>query len=227
MTLELFTAIGRPRRRARSRSSLDERLLSFLFAGLLVYVAFTMARAATAPPGRAPTRGRPDADPASPTPTAGATDRPRPAVRRGLPRPQPRPRAWSERRRGRGLGAARDRRRDRQGPADEPGDGRPAPGRDGDQQHDDRHHRRPPARSSTCPRRASTRTSPARPRSACSSARPSGRASRTGSTSALPAALFVVVLGLHGVPDAAAGRPVTGAPASAWRPRQPDVAAER
>ena len=49
MTLELFTAIG-----ALVGGSiaflLDERLLSALFAALLAYVAFTMARAA----GRAP-----------------------------------------------------------------------------------------------------------------------------------------------------------------------------
>ena len=50
MTLELFTAIG-----ALVGGSiafvLDERLLSALFAALLAYVAFTMARAPAAPPG--------------------------------------------------------------------------------------------------------------------------------------------------------------------------------
>jgi uncharacterized membrane protein YfcA len=50
MTLELFTAIG-----ALAGGSiafvLDERLLSALFAALLAYVAFTMARAPAAAPG--------------------------------------------------------------------------------------------------------------------------------------------------------------------------------
>ena len=53
-------------------------------------------------------------------------------------------------------------------------DGRPAAGRDRDQQHDDRHHRVGQRRSSTSSAAGSTRTSPDRPRSACSSARPLG-----------------------------------------------------
>ena len=59
----------------------------------------------------------------------------------------------------------------RQGAGDEPRDGRPAAGRDGDQQHDDRDHRDGVARSSTSCATRSTRTSRARSRWACSSAR--------------------------------------------------------
>jgi hypothetical protein len=66
MTLELFTAIG-----AFAGGSiafvLDERLLSALFAGLLAYVAFTMARAPSAPPGPETTvvDDEPDGQPAA------------------------------------------------------------------------------------------------------------------------------------------------------------------
>jgi uncharacterized membrane protein YfcA len=60
MTLELFTAIG-----ALVGGSiaflLDERLLSVLFAGLLLYVAFTMARARTAPSPKGETTAPDDA----------------------------------------------------------------------------------------------------------------------------------------------------------------------
>jgi uncharacterized membrane protein YfcA len=72
MTLELFTAIG-----ALVGGSiaflLDERFLSFLFAVLLFYVAFTMARARTSATAAAPLEAdldvdpAPDLDPAPPT----------------------------------------------------------------------------------------------------------------------------------------------------------------
>jgi uncharacterized membrane protein YfcA len=71
MTLELFTAIG-----ALVGGSiaflLDERLLSVLFAGLLLYVAFTMARArsAASPTSAAATPG--DASGLAATADAGA-----------------------------------------------------------------------------------------------------------------------------------------------------------
>ena len=86
------------------------------------------------------------------------------------------------------------RRRDHQGAADAPRDGRPAPGRDRDQQPDDRHHRRRPARSSTCSTARSTRTSPGRRRSASSSGATVG--SRLGHRVDLRVLrlLFVVVL---------------------------------
>ena len=95
---------------------------------------------------------------------------------------------------GRRLGAARDRRRDRQGAADAPGDGRAAAGRDRDQQHDDRHHRRGQRDHLLPSAAASTRTSPGRPRSASSSARRPGRGSATASSVRYLRLLFVVVL---------------------------------
>ena len=112
-----------------------------------------------------------------PTPIAD-----RPAVPARLPGPQPRRRHRRIGRRGRDLGAARRRRRDHQGAADEPADGRPAARRDGDEQPHDRRDRVRLARSSTCCAAASTRWSPARPPSASSSAPRSGRGSRTAST---------------------------------------------
>ena len=48
MTLELFTACGALA--GGSVASVDERLLTFLFSGLLVYVAITMLQAQPAPP---------------------------------------------------------------------------------------------------------------------------------------------------------------------------------
>ena len=64
MTLELFTAIG-----ALVGGSvaflLDERLLSFLFAGLLGYVAFTMARPR---PGTSADEGTTEPGPVEPEP---------------------------------------------------------------------------------------------------------------------------------------------------------------
>jgi len=70
MTLELFTAIG-----ALAGGSiafvLDEQLLSALFAGLLAYVAFTMARAPAAPPG--PETNVVDDELDEPQPTASPT----------------------------------------------------------------------------------------------------------------------------------------------------------
>ena len=73
-------------------------------------------------------------------------------------------------------------------------DGRAAQGRDGDEQPDDRHHRGGVRGHLPAARPASTRTSPARPHSASSSAPRSPRAWRTGSTPAGCAMLFVVVL---------------------------------
>ena len=89
-----------------------------------------------------------------------------------------------QRRGGRHVGAARGRRRHRQGPGDAPRHGRAAPGRDGDEQPDDRRHRVGERDRSTCSAAGSTRSSPARPRSACSSARRSARGSPIGSTCA-------------------------------------------
>ncbi|MFI5292814.1 MAG: sulfite exporter TauE/SafE family protein, partial [Candidatus Limnocylindrales bacterium] len=69
MTLELFTAIG-----ALVGGSvaflLDERLLSFLFAGLLCYVAFTMARPR---PGTSADEGTTEPGPIEPEPGRPAT----------------------------------------------------------------------------------------------------------------------------------------------------------
>ncbi len=69
MTLELFTAIG-----ALVGGSvaflLDERLLSFLFAGLLGYVAFTMARPR---PGTSADEGTTEPGPVEPEPGPPAT----------------------------------------------------------------------------------------------------------------------------------------------------------
>lgn len=68
MTLELFTAFG-----ALVGGSLafllDERFISLLFAGLLAYVAFTMARARTALRSDEVPLGLEDAEPESSSPT--------------------------------------------------------------------------------------------------------------------------------------------------------------
>ncbi len=73
MTLELFTAAG-----ALVGGSiaflLDERWLAILFAGLLAYVAFTMARAGSPKTTDAPTPGVEDDDPISGAMASGATD---------------------------------------------------------------------------------------------------------------------------------------------------------
>ena len=94
---------------------------------------------------------------------------------------------------GRHLGPAGRRWRHHQGAADEPDDGCPIAGRDGDEQPHDRDHggRR---RSSTCSAARSIRTSPDRPPSASSWAPPSVPGSPPGSTCATCGPLFVVVL---------------------------------
>ena len=141
MTLELFTAIGA------------------LVGGS---IAFLLRRAiAVVPVRRAPPVHGGDDGPRSPDRAgsrAGHRRRPRPAGRQRsgsaapgdpartavggrLPRSQPRSRRRRGDRRRRGLRAPRDRWRDHQGAADAPGDGGPAAGRHGHQQHDDRHHR--------------------------------------------------------------------------------------
>ena len=151
MTLELFTAIG-----ALVGGSvaflLDERLLSFLFAGLLGYVAFTMARPR---PGTSADEGTTEPGPVEPEPAPAGkrADHARSPVRRGLPGPPPRPGHRRRDLRGRRLVAARHRRRDHQGPAHEPVDGGPAARRDRDQQHDDRDHRLGQRRDLRHPRR--------------------------------------------------------------------------
>ena len=91
--------------------------------------------------GRAPPRTSPSSTSAPIVDRGAAVDDARPAVGRGLPRPEPGPRRRRrDRCRGR-LGAARDRRRDHQGAAHAPVDGRAAAGRDRHQQPDDRDHR--------------------------------------------------------------------------------------
>ena len=174
----------RARRRPRRVPPARSASLELLFAGLLVYVALTMARRRD----RGPSPAGCDGGAGGRRRTGPPTARRRLFDRRRLSGPGYRVRRsrfgrGRQRRRRRRVGPARDRRRAGQGARDARRDGRPAPGRDRDEQPDDRASPPRPARSSTCSAAGSIRTSRRRRRSGSSSAPASARGSPIGSTS--------------------------------------------
>ena len=164
MVLELFTACG-ALVGGLVAFAIDERVLAGLFTIVLTWVAISMIRqgrrgaSARSDDGE----GDPTRSPPIRTSTAGRRP-PAPASRRSL-RGRPRPSrwpttrrsptgspgrgiasttsgsAWSRRRRGHRVRAPRHRWRDHQGSGHALRHGRAAPGRDRDEQPDDRHHR--------------------------------------------------------------------------------------
>ena len=197
----------------------DERLLSALFAALLGYVAVSMLRGARAarPQRRTPTsrtapRRRPagggtaqdaiELDPARRRSWPASPDGSRPHARRGIVGATGAGVASALLGIGGGLVKV---------PLMHLGDGRPAAGRDRDEQPHGRASPRPRAPSSTCSAARSTPTWPARPPSGCSSARASAPGSPIASTCA-PAAAVRRGAAVHGHPDAPASGLVTGAP---------------
>ena len=173
MTLELFTAVG-----ALVGGSiaflLDERVLEGLFGVVLALRGGHDARRRECRTGRC--RDAADGH------ASDRADHGRSPLRRGLSDPPPRARRGWVDRGGRSVCAVRHRRRHHQGAGHAPRDGRPAAGRHGHQQPDDRRSRHPRAPSSTWSAARSTPTSRVPRASGCSSGRRSDRGSRTGST---------------------------------------------